>query len=53
MSWSDNKELYSGVDAINWNSKKKKKKKKKKNRGWSQDRIGGFDLRPYETLGTT
>ena len=46
MFWFDNKEPSSGVDAINWNSKKKKKKKE-------GDRIGGFNLRPYETLGTT
>ena len=27
MSWSDDKELSSGADAIGWNSLKKKKKK--------------------------
>ena len=33
MSWSDNKELYSGVDTINWNSKKKEKEKEKEKEG--------------------
>ena len=30
MSWSDDKELSSGVDAISWNFLKKKKKKKQR-----------------------